>query len=218
MVRTVTTWLFIAVVLLVSRFAFEPRETFNWFWLSTLASWAVLDCCWANSYSATVGQTHKTVSPLKPSLFAVVIGWMPHALYCLPLSSVPILGQRLLPNSAVLQFAGATLCALGVGFAIWARRILAHNWNATVTRGEEQQLVRNGPYAVVRHPIYSGFLTALLGMLFALGEVRAVILLAGGAVVLLTKMKHEEAILDAAFPDDYRRYQQRVARLIPWIW
>src|SRR5207249_1325461 len=119
---------------------------------------------------------------------------------------------------AFLQFAGATICAFGVGFAIWGRRILAHNWNATVTRGEEQQLVQNGPYAVVRHPIYSGFLAAMLGMLFALGEVRAAILLAAGANALLTKMNHEEAILDAAFPDDYRRYQQRVARLIPWIW
>jgi Putative protein-S-isoprenylcysteine methyltransferase len=213
-VRTVTIWwFFIAVVLLISRFAIEPREPFNWFWLFTLACWAVLDCYWA-----ALGQTNKTVPPAKQSHSAVVIGWMPHALYCLPLSSVPILGQRLLPNSALLQFAGATMCALGVGFAMWARRILAHNWNATVTRGEEQQLVQNGPYAVVRHPIYSGFLAALLGMLFALGEVRAVILLAGGAVVLLKKMKHEEAILDAAFPDDYRRYQQRVARVIPWIW
>jgi protein-S-isoprenylcysteine O-methyltransferase Ste14 len=212
-VRTLTIWILIAAVLLVSHFAFEPRATFNWFWLFTLACWAVMDCYWT-----TAGQTNKCVSPAKQSLSAVAIGWMPHALYCLPLSSVPILGQRLLPNIASLQFAGATMCALGVGFAIWGRRILARNWNATVTRGEEQQLVQNGPYAVVRHPIYSGFLAALLGMLFALGEVRAAILLAGGADVLLKKMKHEEAILDAAFPDDYRRYQQRVARLIPWIW
>src|SRR5262245_34723566 len=100
MVRAVIIWLFIAVVLLVSRFAFEPRETFNWFWLFTLACWAVLDCYWA-----AAGQTNKTVSPAKQSLSAVVIGWTPHALYCLPLSSVPILGQRLLPNIAVLQFA-----------------------------------------------------------------------------------------------------------------
>src|SRR5436305_9782377 len=137
MVRTVTIWLPIAVVLLVSRFAFEPRETFNWFWLFTLACWAVLDCYWGAA--AAAGQTNITVSPAKPSLSAVVIGWTPHAVYCLPLSSVPILGQRLLPNIAVLQFVGATMCAFGVGFAIWGRRILAHNWNATVTRGDEQQ-------------------------------------------------------------------------------
>jgi len=213
MARAFTIWLPIAVVLLVSRFAFEPHETFNWFWLFTLACWAALDCYWA-----TAGQMNKTISQAKPSLSAVVIGWTPHALYCLPLSSVPILGQRFLPNIAFLQFAGATICACGVGFAMWGRHILAHNWNATVTRGEEQQLVQNGPYAVVRHPIYSGILAALLGMLFALGEVRAAILFVAGADVLVKKMKHEEAILDAAFPHDYRRYQQRVARLIPWIW
>ena len=44
-----------------------------------------------------------------------------YALYCLPLSSVPMLGQRVIPNSLVLHWIGAFFCVCGVGLTIWAR-------------------------------------------------------------------------------------------------
>jgi protein-S-isoprenylcysteine O-methyltransferase Ste14 len=78
-------------------------------------------------------------------------------------------------------------------------------------------LVQHGPYAIVRHPIYFGFLVAVVGMVLVLGEVRAFVLLFG-IEILLKKMGQEEEVLRTAFPNEYPEYEQRVKRLLPWVW
>ena len=57
-------------------------------------------------------------------------------------------------------------------FAGWARVFLGGNWSSNVTLKEDHTLVRSGPYRIVRHPIYTGLLVALLGTAIALGELR----------------------------------------------
>lgn len=63
----------------------------------------------------------------------------------------------------------------GLLLALWSRFVLGRNWSAAVTVKQGHSLVRNGPYAIVRHPIYSGFLLALLGTAIARGTVGAFI-------------------------------------------
>jgi len=58
---------------------------------------------------------------------------------------------------------GVALCALGIGLAIWARTYLGRNWGMPMSRKENPELVTSGPYAYVRHPIYTGLLIAMLG-------------------------------------------------------
>jgi protein-S-isoprenylcysteine O-methyltransferase Ste14 len=77
--------------------------------------------------------------------------------------------------------------------------------------------MQDGPYAIVRHPIYFGFLVAAFGMIIVLGEFRALALLFG-IEVLLNKMRHEERILSTTFPAQYPQYERRVKRLLPGIW
>ena len=60
------------------------------------------------------------------------------------------------------------LFAVGLGFAIWARRALGHNWGTPMSQKYEPELVTSGPYWMVRHPIYSGILVAGLGTAVAL--------------------------------------------------
>ncbi len=130
---------------------------------------------------------------------------------------MPVLGRQILPRSAALENLGAWVCAFGVAFAIWARHVLAGNWSGAVTLKEGHCLIQTGPYAIVRHPIYFGFLMAVIGMILSLGELRAFVLLLG-MFGLLKKMRDEERILRAAFPDEYPKYEQRVRRLLPGIW
>ncbi|WP_406701119.1 methyltransferase family protein [Singulisphaera sp. Ch08] len=122
-----------------------------------------------------------------------------------------------MPRLAAWELLGAILCAFGVAFAIWARHVLAENWNAAATARGGLTLVQSGPYAVVRHPIYLGLLAGIAGMILALGEVRALVLLFG-VEALLRKMSQEESILRAKFPTEYPQYERRVKRLLPWIW
>jgi protein-S-isoprenylcysteine O-methyltransferase Ste14 len=66
-------------------------------------------------------------------------------------------------RSMVLGFAGVLLCAAGVGLAVLGRVYLGRNWGLPGSRKENPELVTNGPYQYVRHPIYGGIMLAMLG-------------------------------------------------------
>jgi protein-S-isoprenylcysteine O-methyltransferase Ste14 len=184
----------------------------NYYWFFAMGCWLVLDVYWMVSAQTT----RPTIRP-GPFSLAVVASVVVHALYCLPLSSVPLLGLRFLPRLVPLQVLGVIMCVAGVGFAIWARHILGGNWNAAAGLQERHALVQAGPYAIVRHPIYSGFLMTAVGMFLVLGEVRGLVLL-GHAAECFKKLKSEERVLRATYPDEYREYERRVKRLVPFIW
>jgi protein-S-isoprenylcysteine O-methyltransferase Ste14 len=55
-------------------------------------------------------------------------------------------------------------------FSVWARVHIGRNWSGVVTIKEGHELVDTGPYALVRHPIYTGLLVAFIGSAFARGN------------------------------------------------
>jgi len=127
-----------------------------------------------------------------------------------------LLCVRFLPPGPWLMAFGAVLTALGLGFAIWARVHLGHNWSGTVTLKDDHALIGTGPYRRVRHPIYSGVLLALAGTVLAVGEWRGVVALAIVFVAVLRRVRVEEQHLRATFPD-YDQYRRETAALIPFI-
>ena len=66
-------------------------------------------------------------------------------------------------HTPVLQVIGVVLFVSGLAFAVWARIHLGRNWGMPMTQKDEPELVTSGPYHLVRHPIYSGILLAILG-------------------------------------------------------
>jgi protein-S-isoprenylcysteine O-methyltransferase Ste14 len=87
---------------------------------------------------------------------------------------------------------GAVVTLLGLSFAVWARQHLASNWSSAVTIKEGHELITSGPYALVRHPIYTGILTGFIGTAIALAQVRGVIGFALILIVLWSKLRIEE--------------------------
>ncbi len=73
---------------------------------------------------------------------------------------------------------GTALVAAGLGFAVAARAYLGRNWSGTVTLKQGHELIRTGPYRLVRHPIYTGMLLAFVGTAMARGRVRGLVALA----------------------------------------
>ena len=114
--------------------------------------------------------------------------------------------------------AGALAVCGGLGFAVWARVALAGNWSGIVTLKEDHQLVRAGPYGVVRHPIYTGLLTALLGTALAVDQWRGVLSFCIITASFLAKIQTEETFMSHAFGKSHESYCRQTARLIPWIW
>src|SRR5437879_5440732 len=80
-----------------------------------------------------------------------------------------ILKVRVIPASFAT---GVVLTWAGLAFAIWARFTLGSNWSGVVEVKKEHTLVIGGPYKIVRHPIYSGVLLAMLGTAIGTGEFR----------------------------------------------
>ena len=210
--RALLIWPFIAVIFAGLVLAGEVHGPWNFYWFFAMGCWFILDAYWVQAAQIT-----KPIIPTAQYCLAVITSTVVHLLYCLPLSSVPIVGQEILPRFTWLRILGALLCAGGVGVAIWARHILAGNWNAAVSLQKRHTLVQAGPYAVVRHPIYLGFLLAALGMFLVLGEVRALVCLCH-VTQFFNKIRFEEDVLRRTYPDEYPDYERRVKRLVPCIW
>jgi protein-S-isoprenylcysteine O-methyltransferase Ste14 len=127
------------------------------------------------------------------------------------------LAHRFLPPAQWLDLAAIVFTYAGIGLAIWARWNLGQNWSARVTVKVDHELIRSGPYARLRHPIYSGLLLAVIGIALMIGEVRGLVAVAVIAVVHSLKAKREEALMLATFGDKYRDYSREAGFLLPRI-
>ncbi len=123
-----------------------------------------------------------------------------------------------IPSTPAIMDAGLLLLIVGAAFAIWARLYLGGNWSGNVTVKEGHQLVRRGPYAVVRHPIYSGLTMAFLGTVVVAREARGFVALALLLVMQGSKIHMEERLMIEQFDGEYLEYRQQTKRLIPLIW
>ncbi len=125
------------------------------------------------------------------------------------------LDGRFLPSSRAIYWAGALMVAGGLAFMVWARRHLGRNWSSRVALKHDHELIRTGPYALVRHPIYSGLLLAILGTAIAFGQWLDALAFVFIAAAVWRKSQLEERYLGEIFADDYARYRAQVPALIP---
>jgi protein-S-isoprenylcysteine O-methyltransferase Ste14 len=112
--------------------------------------------------------------------------------------------------------AGTTLaCIL---FVWWARIHLGRLWSSAITRKEGHRVVDTGPYAWVRHPIYTGLIAAILATAAAQATVTGFLGAASVAIGLWLKARVEERFLMAELgADAYGAYRRRVPMLVPFL-
>jgi protein-S-isoprenylcysteine O-methyltransferase Ste14 len=111
---------------------------------------------------------------------------------------------------------GVALCATGIGIAIWARFYIGRNWGMPMSLREGHELITTGPYAFVRHPIYSGILVAVLGTALAFGGWSLVLVALFFAYFIFAALT-EERTMTQQFPAQYPAYRQRTKMLIPFV-
>jgi protein-S-isoprenylcysteine O-methyltransferase Ste14 len=128
-----------------------------------------------------------------------------------------LLRARFIPRGIALQFAGDALIAAGLGFSVWARVHLGNNWSGNVTVKENHELVRTGPYRLVRHPIYTGILLAFVGTAIEVGQWRALIAVPLAFVSFLIKSRIEEGRMMQTFAD-YGEYRRTTAAIVPLVY
>ena len=141
------------------------------------------------------------------------------ALLALPLppGGPRLIEGRWLAGGPVPDLVGTGLVAAGLALSVWARTLLGGNWSATVTLKEGHEIVRAGPYRLVRHPIYTGLLLGFVGTAVVLGERRGLIAVAIAAGALWRKLRLEERWLTEEFGARYEDYRRQTRALIPFI-
>lgn len=128
-----------------------------------------------------------------------------------------VLDERFVPDTPAVAWAGVAVALAGAIFALWARFTIGRNWSGTITLKSEHELITRGPYAIVRHPIYTGLLVALLGTALVVGEWRGLIAVALAFIGWRWKSLIEERVMVEQFGPAYVDYRRRVKALIPFV-
>jgi len=133
---------------------------------------------------------------------------------------VPRLGFLAAPLytlTPLLAWVAAVLAMAGLVLALWSRVSLGRNWSGQVTLKEDHELVTSGPYALVRHPIYTALILLFGGFALLLGSASAWLGLASLTWSFWVKLRQEEALMIGRFPKDYPAYMERTKRLFPAV-
>jgi protein-S-isoprenylcysteine O-methyltransferase Ste14 len=121
------------------------------------------------------------------------------------------------PITSLTSALGGLLGAAGLTFVVLGSLRLGRNLSPFPKPLKGGTLVRNGVFALVRHPIYTGFILLMFGWSLMWRSLAALV----GALLLLAffdiKARREERWLAAAFTD-YSEYRQRVRKLIPFVY
>jgi protein-S-isoprenylcysteine O-methyltransferase Ste14 len=130
---------------------------------------------------------------------------------------LPWLYREIWPPGIWSFWTGAAVTAAGLLFAVWARRHIASNWSSAVTIKQGHELITTGPYALVRHPIYTGILTGFLGTAIALSQVRGLVGFVVMFVVFWAKLRTEEEWMRSQFGETYTTYAHQTHALVPYF-
>jgi protein-S-isoprenylcysteine O-methyltransferase Ste14 len=127
------------------------------------------------------------------------------------------LNHRVIPHLEGLAWTGLVLCVAGLIICIWARFTLGRNWSGVVTLKGGHELITRGPYAWVRHPIYTGLLSMFVATVIVRGHIAGIIAVPLVFAGIWIKLRYEETLMLQKFPEEYAAYQQHVKRLIPFV-
>jgi protein-S-isoprenylcysteine O-methyltransferase Ste14 len=168
------------------------------------------------AFSARARSTGSSAATTKRSPLALLGIALQGVGFALAWSGVGRRGAAAVP--VALATAGLVIGLGSAGLALVAVRHLGKQWALQARLVEGHQLVTTGPYAYVRHPIY----TAMLGMLVATGLLTGALMpLAIGLVPFLVgtwiRTQREEALLRGQFGEAFEAYRRRAGWLLPFV-
>jgi len=191
-------------------------QTLGWIrWFVLVACWGAFGVVWVggaiyNAIKAPAivrrGDTSLRVWLLGGALALAISFLVPTGLW-----------KALTVHAAWLVLIGAVVLVAATVFTLWARFVLGTMWTANAAAKSGHVLHTDGPYAITRHPIYTGLLGMFLGTALLTGLGATLAYLVVGIAVIELKLRAEEQLLTATLGEPYLRYKQRVPQLIPGL-
>jgi len=121
-------------------------------------------------------------------------------------------------GNVFLFWLGLLLIYAGMALRFYAIAVLGAFFTTTVAIAPEQPVIEAGPYRIIRHPSYTGFLITLLGLGLSLTNWLSMLVIMGCALLGVSYRIHvEEHVLKAQLGQRYQEYMRRTKRLIPFV-
>jgi protein-S-isoprenylcysteine O-methyltransferase Ste14 len=185
-----------------------PTQLLALIWIVWLVSWAI------GAFFSARTEKHVRTWDSRAYRIPILVG----AVLLTPWTAQALGEQRLWNPANVVVYILAALTLVGTLFTWWARIHLGRFWSNAITRKEGHRVIDTGPYGIVRHPIYTGLIGAMLATGIAVGTATALLgaLLIG--IGLWQKARMEESFLTTELgADAYGSYCSRVPMLIPFL-
>eukprot|EP00929_Paragymnodinium_shiwhaense_P070209 TRINITY_DN35543_c0_g1_i1.p1 TRINITY_DN35543_c0_g1~~TRINITY_DN35543_c0_g1_i1.p1 ORF type:complete len:181 (+),score=24.62 TRINITY_DN35543_c0_g1_i1:198-740(+) len=99
---------------------------------------------------------------------------------------------------------------------VWVHHHLARNWSPIVQADQVRSLVKTGPYALCRHPMYFSFICQILGLSFGTPTWYCVFVTLATVIVFLFRIPREDRILEEAFGEEFRQWKRVTPALFPY--
>ena len=179
------------------------------------AVWIIFILYWQIKAART--KTTQRLEPAASRALRVVIFLIAIVILAAPGVPLPWLYLQLWPVGLWPFWLGAAVTTAGLLFAVWARHHLGSNWSRSVTIKQDHELITTGPYAVVRHPIYTGILAGFIGMAIAISQVRGFVVFVLFFLAFWIKLRMEEQWMHSQFGEVYAAYAQHTAALVPYL-
>ena len=127
-----------------------------------------------------------------------------------------LLREQFVPHTTLVYSIGLALCIAGAALAIWSRAILGANWSAQVQIKQGHELIERGPYALVRHPIYTAYLLAWAAGVVVTGRAWLLpTMLCMVPFYFVAARREEESFRASALGPRYEEYQRRTGMFVP---
>ncbi len=112
----------------------------------------------------------------------------------------------------------ATLMATTIGLFFWASRTMGRNWSLVARTRDDHELVTTGPFALIRHPIYTALFLFMLAIAIASGHTgHLIVAIPLYAIGTWLRISEEERLLRTMFGPAYEAYATRVKRFVPGV-
>jgi protein-S-isoprenylcysteine O-methyltransferase Ste14 len=117
----------------------------------------------------------------------------------------------------VVAVVGAVCAVASVGLMCWARWSIGAMWAGRPLVQDRHDLHTGGPYRIVRHPIYTGAVGVMVGVMLVDGFGRMAAVLVGTLAFVAWRVWVEERMMVATFGERYRGYRLEVPALVPFL-
>jgi protein-S-isoprenylcysteine O-methyltransferase Ste14 len=190
--------------------------------LPTIVAYLLIGCFLVMQRAMRQGEQARTLQPEQFDRGSTRLIGKAFIIAILALIAAPALNAfqiGALSKGVGVGWAGIGVMLGGLALRLWANRALGRFYTSTLRVAEGQEIIRQGPYKVLRHPGYSGVILMWVGAGFAtLNLIAAAIVILAMGVSYHYRIVSEEAMLMATFGEQYQIYKTHTWRLLPFVY